>query len=376
VLGLAALLVVGTGISLFAVSVNVDETFARQSIGVWVGGIVTPFAAMFVAAWLARRGDLGVLPVLVVAASVAGVMGLIDHLSKGAFDGTGLAWTIEEGIKGERRLSGVPGLPNAAATMLLAPTILLGTAALGLRDRRLRVAAALGSVVALGILALTFSRSAFLALVAVAIVVAWRRDRRVGMLVAAASIVLVLVLLPQIVGQRGDAGGDAGLVTSGDDDRVRSWTAAFRMWLDAPLTGHGFQSFRLLHGLFGEPEISAPHNEWLRFFAEEGVFLGIAGLALIGIGSLALARERGWLATGILGVFIGYVIMASFNNPLTYGQVGLMVFPVVGTGLGLALARRARRDPVLAPSPRVAGPAAPEAPNAPAGSPSRGSSEA
>ena len=36
--------------------------------------------------------------------------------------------------------------------------------------------------------------------------------------------------------------------------------------------------------------------------------------------------------------------MASVNNPLTYVQVGLMVFPVIGVGLGLAWAA-ARASP-------------------------------
>lgn len=348
VLLLAAALVIATGISLFAVSVGPDERFARDSIGVWLGGLVVPFAALLVAMWLAVRGDRTAVVAVVIAASIAGLVGLIDHLSRGAFDGTPFAWTIEQGVISVRRLSGVPGLPNAAATMMLGPTILLASAAGGTRDRRAAVLAGLGAAAAFVVLYLTFSRSALIALLVAGVIVAWRRHRRAGLAALAVGLLAAVVLLPSALGSRGDADVDPGgtaILAKGDPGRVRAWGAALRMFADAPVTGHGFQTYKLLHAQYGEPELTAPHNEWLRFFAEEGALAGLAGLGCIALGALALGRDRRWLGAGMLGVFVAYVLVAGFNNPFTYGQVGLMVTPVIGTGLGLAWTARMRGRP-------------------------------
>jgi hypothetical protein len=48
----------------------------------------------------------------------------------------------------------------------------------------------------------------------------------------------------------------------------------------------------------------------------------------------------GWLGTGILAGFLGYVIAASFNNPLLFVRVSAVAFTIFG--VGLALAERAR----------------------------------
>jgi hypothetical protein len=87
------------------------------------------------------------------------------------------------------------------------------------------------------------------------------------------------------------------------------------MWLDAPLTGQGFMSYQILHGSYGDPILRSPHNEWIRLFAEEGVVVGVAGLAFIALTAAALAQARGALGAGVLAGFLSFAVAATFNNP-------------------------------------------------------------
>jgi hypothetical protein len=108
------------------------------------------------------------------------------------------------------------------------------------------------------------------------------------------------------------------------------------MWLDEPLVGHGFRSYHALGAAYGDEVLTAPHNEWLRLFAEEGVFVGLAGLGFV-LGTLAwLSRPRDWLGTGLLGAFAGYSLAATFNNPLLFIQVSIICFTLAGAGLARA----------------------------------------
>jgi hypothetical protein len=342
VLGLAAVVVIGTGLSLWLVSLPLGEPFGSRASTAWGGGIWTPFAAMFAAAWLGWRGDRTILVVTAIVGTICAAIGLVAMQRPDVFASTPFAWVVERARAGPR-LVGVIDVPNAAATIFLAPAILTLCAVIFVRDLRVRLLAAVSALVLLGATYLTLSRSALLAIALAAVVVAWRLDRRLGGAFLVAGVLAVAVLLPRYLDQRNEAqptGGDAA-VALGDASRVRAWNAAVLMWRDAPVTGQGFRVYQLRHADYGEPLISAPHNEWLRFFAEEGTVIGLAALGFLACASLALARPRTWISSAILGTLLAYAVMASVNNPLTYVQVGLMVFPVIGVGLGLAWAARA-----------------------------------
>ena len=107
-------------------------------------------------------------------------------------------------------------------------------------------------------------------------------------------------------------------------------------WSDKPLIGQGYLAYKELAEVFGDPLLGSPHNEWLRIFAEEGVIVGLVGLAFLVANGVTLARVPGWLGTGILAGFLGYVIAASFNNPLLFVRVSAVAFTIVGVGLALA----------------------------------------
>ena len=165
--------------------------------------------------------------------------------------------------------------------------------------------------------------------------------------------------------------------------RFRAWGAAISMWADEPLVGQGYLAYKTLGPDFGDPVLGSPHNEWLRLFAEEGTIVGLVGIGFILATWWSLARIPGWLGTGLLAGFLGYVVAASFNNPFLFIRVSAVAFSMVG--VGLALAERARApatieepDPTDEPStteepatvaepaatvdPAATGPDAPEAP--------------
>ena len=291
VLGLAALVVIGTGLSLWLVSLPVGEPFASRAATAWGGGIWTPFAAMFAAVWLGWRGDRTILVVTAVVGLFSAIVGLMVYSRPDLFVNTPLAWIVERSAAG-RRLVGVIDVPNAAATIFLAPMVLLLCAAAFLKDLRVRLVAGVTGLVLLAAIYYTLSRSALLAIALAVVIVAWRYNRRLGLVVVVVGLLAVAVILPRYLEQRRDAVPNTGgtVATLGDASRIRAWNAAVLMWRDAPLTGQGFRIYQLRHAEYGEPEISAPHNEWLRFFAEEGTIIGLAALGFMGLGGLALAR--------------------------------------------------------------------------------------
>ena len=82
------------------------------------------------------------------------------------------------------------------------------------------------------------------------------------------------------------------------------------------MTGQGYLAFKELADAFGDPMIGSPHNEWMRLFAEGGTIVGLFGLAFVAATAWSLSRIPGWLGIGMLAGFFGYIVSASFNNPL------------------------------------------------------------
>jgi O-antigen ligase len=109
------------------------------------------------------------------------------------------------------------------------------------------------------------------------------------------------------------------------------------MFIDAPITGHGYLAYRELHTTYGDPYLRSPHNEWLRLFAEGGILLGLAGLSLVTSTFATLWRSTGWIPIGALAAFVGWAIAATFNNPLLFVQVGVIAMIVVATGLARSI---------------------------------------
>ncbi len=354
---LAVLLLLGTAAGLAISRLRFGEDFFNSAWQIWFTGIGTTFLTFLAAVWVARSGELRPLVVAFASASVAGLLSLVDFAWPEAFRTSVAAWTITG--PPIARLTGVMRSPTSTAALVMLPAVICLAAVVLRRDLRLRIAAGLLSIPLLVAAYFTYNRAVFLALFALAVVVAWRIRRAFAVALVVVGIVAGMALLPRYLALRGEAAGgvpEPGQVLLGSDlQRLEAWGAAIRMFAAEPLLGHGYRSYREVSPAFGGIALNAPHNEWLRLFAEGGIFVGLAGLAFVAATAWRLAEVRGWLGVGILGAFLSFALAASFNNPFLFNQVTIPAFVIAGTGVALAGLQRAA--PEVAPAVRDPEPA-------------------
>lgn len=324
----------------------------------WLAGIGGLLVVLGTAWWAARGGNYRPLVAAVVAGAVGGVVSLGDWLHATALRESPLGWLLRPN-RFAARLTGIISSPNGVASLVVIPTAILATAAVFARRPTLRVAAAALVVPLLATLYFTYSRAALLGVFAIAVIVAWQVRRGLGAAILVLGLVAGIALLPSYLATRAGATGSAvdpsGVLVASDRERLGAWAAAGRMALDSPLTGHGFLSYSQLHEAYGDPILRAPHNEWLRLFAEEGVPGGLAGIAFAVTTVVVLVRADRHLTTGVAAAFAAWALTATFNNPTGFIQVGIVLGCVVGVGLAAAAAGNG--DPGLArASPRGAVP--------------------
>lgn len=348
----ALLLLAGTAVSLGVAFARFDDDVAWHAARSWLGNAFAPIALLVAAAWTARNGELRALVTAVIVAVVVAVVCLIEYFSPGSVSTGAFAW-VGFWKDFEARLAGTVPSPNALSAQLIVPTIVALAAALFARDLRLRLLAILVSLPLIVAHYLTFSRSPILGLYVFVVVAAWRTRRALGLAAVAAGLVAAAVLLPSYLAIRGQASGNptipGTILVASDEFRIRAWESASRMFLEEPLTGQGYLAYRELSVAFGDEVLRSPHNEWLRFFAEGGIVVGLVGIAFVLLTTRELDRVPGWLGTGLTGGFLGYVLAASFNNPLLFLRVSAVTFPLIG--VGLALAAQARRPAPSHPIP-------------------------
>jgi O-antigen ligase len=340
---IALLLLAGTAVAVRTTFLRFDDEIAWHAARSWLGNVAAPIILLVAAAWTARGGTVRALVTATGVGVVVAVVCLIEYFAPGSISGGPFAWVGFWKDFGAR-LAGLVPSPNGLSAQLIVPTMLLLAAALLARDLRLRAVALVASLPLLAAHYLTFSRSPILALYVFVVVAAWRIRRWFGVLTLAVGLVVGVALLPSYLAIRSQSSGEQTIpgtvLVASDEHRLRAWGAASRMFLDEPLIGQGYLAYRELGDEFGDPVLGSPHNEWLRFFAEGGVVVGLLALAFVLTTTRSLHRVPGWLGTGLLAGFLGYVLAASFNNPLLFLRVSGVAFPIVG--VGLALAQRVR----------------------------------
>jgi len=353
-LGLAV--VAGTLAGVGVVAARTDDATTADALVAWITGPATMGVVLCAAAWAARRGSLRPLVAVTVAGIVAGLVGLADFFVATGIRETALDWLVRP-TRFELRLAGVIPSPNGVAALVIGPFAVCAAAAILGRTVRIpvRVLAAAAAAVLAAAMYFTYSRAALLGIFAVAVVVAWRVRRWMGAGLLLAGIVAGALLLPGYLASRNAAvGGEgnvdpSGVLVASDLLRFRAWEAASAMWADNPVLGVGFGQYGLRADAYGDAVLNAPHDEWLRLFAEEGTLVGLIGVFWIGATVVALRRAPGWLGAGGLASALGWGVAATFNNPLLFIQVSTVVFTIVGTGLAWS-----RRWPGSAEEPRTA----------------------
>ncbi|MFM7750999.1 MAG: O-antigen ligase family protein, partial [Opitutaceae bacterium] len=138
----------------------------------------------------------------------------------------------------------------------------------------------------------------------------------------------------------------AQLVSDGGErTRPFMWTGAWRLWLDAPVTGNGAGSYNLLferhraEGFRDEPLWA--HNEYLNLLADYGLIGALlAGGAVMAIvagcrRSLEASGSRAWPAAGIGLGLLAFALQMTFEFHLKIPGLAL----AVAAAAGLAVAR-------------------------------------
>jgi hypothetical protein len=356
----AAMLLIGTGLGVVHTTRAFDGDFANAAAQTWLAGIGGGLILFLCAALAGASGTIRPLVAAVCSAVVGGVVSLIDYVDGGAIRGAVVDWLLRPN-RLEGRLTGIIPSPNAVEALLISPTVLLIAIAVLGRDVRLR-SAALVALVPLGIaLYFTYSRAALIGVFVAVVVTTWSLRRHVGIAVLLIGIVAGIALLPTYIQARASQVGPQAAPRPGeifiatDAWRLRAWGAATRMWLDEPLVGHGFLSYQALHEAYGDPMLRSPHNEWLRFFAEEGALVGLGALAFVGVTAGALSYGRGAIGVGTLAAFLAFIAATLFNNPFLFVQVLAIAFTIAGVGVGCIAGRRtaAALPSVPTPSRRV-----------------------
>ena len=276
---------------------------------------------------------------------------LLEYAAPGSVSNGPLAW-VGYWKDFLPRLAGIVPSPNAMSTLLIVPTMVLAAAVVLAGDLRLRAIALVALIPVVIAQYLTYSRAPFLAAYVFVVIVAWRFRRWVGIAVLVLGLAAGALALPVYLGIRSSTvpGSDVqtgSILVASDVDRFTAWGAAIGMVEDQPIVGQGYLAYKALADTYGDQVLGSPHNEWLRIFAEEGVIVGVVGVAFVIATAITLTRVPGWLGTGVLAGWIAYVIAASFNNPLLFVRVSAVAFAI--TGVGLALAERARAPAMSEP---------------------------
>ena len=341
---LAAVLLVTTGLGLIRTAMRWGSDFTALAAGTWLSGIATMLLVFIATVWIARSGERRPLAAALVATTVAGLISLVDFWGDAAIRDSAIGWAVV-GQFNPGRLTGVIRSPTSTAALVMLPISVYLAAVILAHGTRLRLLAAGLAAPLLAAAYLTYNRAVFIALYALAVVVGWRIGRRLGIGLLVGGIVVGIVLVPWYLSVRGQALGVGSQVVPGqiliasDQQRLGAWGAAARMFLDEPLFGQGYRAYRQLSIQYGDPILNAPHNEWLRLFAEHGAIIGLVGLAFMVTTAIRLARSPGWLGAGLFGSFLSLCIAATFNNVFLFNQVTIPAMVMAGTGV--ALSRRA-----------------------------------
>jgi putative inorganic carbon (hco3(-)) transporter len=237
--------------------------------------------------------------------------------------------------------------PNVLGRYLVLATIALAACMVWARTSRLAAGAALGCAVILGAVALTFSISSLVALLAGVVALA---GVRWGTRWALAASALGAVAAAGLVALSGaDIGSEQSLDirSSGRASLVRG---GLDLATDRPLQGYGSGSYQTEFKAHFPEEAegtgAVSHTEPVTVAAEQGAAGMILYLSLLAAGLVALlaARSGGPVARGALvACFVAMVV-----HSLAYA--GLMIDPATWALLGIGLALAARPAPVAIPA--------------------------
>ena len=245
----------------------------------------------------------------------------------------------------------------------LGPAVALGLAT---RNWIARAAAGVGSLLILHTILLTFSRGAFMGLLAIGImafIVMPKRPKYIAVLLA---VVLVTIRLtgPELAARYKSSFNERGEMDTSATERLELWERMFEVAFSRPVFGLGPANWPLVAHEYGFREGKIGHSVWVQGLVELG-FPGIGALLffyLVTVGALwrysrqhrKVDRDATVIAAGIVLSIVGYAVSAQFVT-LQHLEVPYytVMCAVVILKSSLADAERAR---VVVPSQVVQGP--------------------
>lgn len=279
-----------------------------------LASVMAMFAAVL---WLLRDGLRPQLVIVTLFASAVGpiAVGTHQHLT-----GSGLV-VIDDTL----RVRGTFVHPNSFA-MYLAIVVVFAAAMLAHESGWTRTALVALLAAALPMLMLTYTRSAWLAVVVGVLVVAWPHSRSLVVVIVVAAVAASL-LIPSMASRWSDlsetrrASGDAGnsLVW-----RLEHWDTSVEQAADRPVTGIGLGNTGGLTE--GGRQL---HNDLVRAYVEVGAIGVLAYLALLATLARDVVRARRRardgleraLAGGAAGVLAALVVVSLSDNVMSQTSV-------------------------------------------------------
>ena len=203
------LMAIGVGIAAALGVANTWRLFptdwAWHASHFWLASVGGAMIIFLVGVWVASTGARRHIAVVLVSSTIAVSLALIELLAPGSISTSAFSGSAS-GRTSRPRLAGPIASPNGMAALAVMPACVLAALAVLGRRRAIRLLAAAGAAVLFVAMYLTYSRAALLSLFGLAVVVAWRLHRRLGLAVFAVGIVVGLLLLPTYLQLRGQAG--------------------------------------------------------------------------------------------------------------------------------------------------------------------------
>lgn len=243
---------------------------------------------------------------------------------------------------------------NAVALFVVPLIAVAASMLLYAEDRLVRLGSAIFLVIGLSASLLSFSRGGYLALLAIAVLLALSHAKRAWLLAGTLIAAAVVSRVPPVANRIGHefslADPNNSLV-----QRTRLWGATWRMLRDHPLLGTGLSGFKrsvapYRNGIYTE-DLIYPHNIVLNFWTETGL-LGLAAFAWLFVQAIRTAWS-GWrhgsppwcaLQLGVLLALVAVVIHGLVDVPYFKNDLSLEFW----TLLALSWAGRRAMVPPLA----------------------------
>ncbi len=237
--------------------------------------------------------------------------------------------------------------PNDLATFLMVMILVLAPHLMRLTGRA-RVSLGILTVALFGCLIRTESMGGLLGL-GVGLLLIWffGLKKKIGSKVLGLSLAVIGAIF---IFTSSEPWGALTFTDSASHDRLRMWSAAWRMILDRPWFGHGLNTFMANYSAYAPAQFTGPsyaHNVLLQIAAETG-WIGLAAFLWFQA-ALAAALWRGWSRPdgnltpekrlGLLGLAAGmaaFLIQSVFDTNFYALRQAILFWTLAGCAFGIS----------------------------------------